>query len=497
MATIGILMIQLEISVGPTTPNLASYQVVPCQVTPSSYLSDKLAYLISVGLQNLILDSASSATTYDSKPRIHSKNDNPQWSYFGRSYGVGSSQGITNRSSTHGHLLGYNYTETGYLVETICSLNTTSRFGIEQVLTDYQPQNGSDVALNIFVARGTLPNANDEADNITFPVVLTNRTNTANDELLTWAANSKNGANMISIVGSGSYADYNRMQCSVNFTQAEFRVEVNVTSSTINVTVLDSSQLSQDRPFDGNHHLKSNTMASLSLLAQTTSSVAFEALGQSLIDNWRTSNQSISNTNVTFDPDQEFEGNATSIFSAADASFNAMIDDILLGYGAAQLYWGVGRNPQASGISRNASVTSTYDSIRLGQDGYIFATLVINILLIIIGLEEAIRTRNWKQMPLLDYLDLKSMIVATSAGGKDIWEDCNSRHPEGSAWNGDNSSKEAASVRIRLGQGSDTSTGRQPIIMLAETAKQDGVGDGVSEDGIPLKGWHSEQQPFE
>ena len=442
----------------------------------------------------MILDSASSATTYDGQPRIHSKNDNPQWSYFGRSYGVGSSQGITNRSFTNGDVLGYNYTETGYLVETHCSLNTTSAFTYDNVLSNYQPANGSDVALSIFVASGTLPNAVDEADSISFPLVLTNRTNTDTDELLTWAANSKNGANMISIVGSGSYAEYNLMQCSVDFTQAEFRVEVNITSSTINVTVLDSGQISQDRPFDENHHLKSNTMASLGLLAQTTSSVAFEALGQSLVNNLRTSNQSISNVNVTFEPDQEFEGNATSIFHAAEASFDAMLDDILLGYGAAQLFWGVGRDKaNAASISSNVSVTSIYDSIRLGQDGYIFATLAINILLIIIGLEEAIRTRNWKQMPLLDYLDLKSMIVATSAGGKDIWEDCNNRHPEGSAWDGDNSSKEAASVRIRLGQGSDTSTGRQPVITLAQTAKQDGVADGVSEDGIPLRGWHSER----
>ena len=462
----------------------------------------QLACLISVGLQNLILDSASSATTYDGKPRIHSKNDNPQWSYFGRSYGVGSSQGITNRSSTTGDLLGYDYVETGYLVETSCDRNMTSAFTYDQVLDQYQPANGSDVALNIFVASGTLPNAIDEEDFITFPIVLTNRTSTiattaastANVELLAWATNAKNGANLISIVGSESYAEYNLMQCSVNFTQTEFRVEVNVTSSTINVTVLDYSQVAQDRPFDENRHLQSNTMAALGLLAQTTSSVAFEALGQSLLNNWRTSNQSISNVNITFDPSQEFEGNATSIYQAAEASFNAMLDDILLGYGAAQLFWGVGRdNSDPASISSNASVTSTYDSISLGQDRYIFATLAINILLIILGLEEAIRTRYWKQMPLLDYLDLKSMIVATSAGGKDIWEDCNNRLAEGSAWDGDNSSKEAAAVRVRLEQGSHISAGRQPVIMLAQTAKRDGGADGVSEDAIPLKGWHSEQ----
>ena len=172
-----------------------------------------------------------------------------------------------------------------------------------------------------------------------------------------------------------------------------------------------------------------------------------------------------------------------------------MLDDILVGYGAAQLFWGLGDEySDTTNLSRESNVTSTYNSTRLGQDGYIFATLAINILLILIGLEEAVRTRNWKQMPRLDYLDLKSMIVATSAGGNEIWEECNSRYPEGTVWDGNNSSKEAASIRVRLGQGSNVSPSVQPVIVLAQTANQEGAADGVSEDGIPLTGWHSDRQ---
>ena len=456
-------------------------------------------HLTFLGLQNLVLDSASSATTYDGKARIHSKNDNPAWSYIGRSYGVGSSQGITNLSLVSGDLLGYNYTETGYLVDTSCTYNATSAFNLTKVLSNYEPANGSDIALNIFVASGTLPNAIDNTDFINYALVLTNRTGVPDDELLTWTANSKNGANVISIVGSGDYEIYDKMQCSVDFTLTRFQVKVNVTSSTINVTVPSLDQTFQDDSFDASHHLKSNAMASLSLLAQTASSVAFEVLGESLSNNARTFNQSLLNTNITFDPNQEFEGNDTSILQAAEDSFNAMIDDILVGYGAAQLFWGRGVGGSNTGdISSNASVTSTYDSTRLGQDGYIFATLAINILLIIIGLEEAIRTRYWKQMPLLDYLDLKSVIVATSAGGKEIWEDCSNRHPQGKMWDGSNSSKEAAAVRVRLGQGNlghgtNASPDVQPVIVLAQAGNQEATADGVSEDGIPLRGWHSEQ----
>ncbi len=436
----------------------------------------------------MVLDSASSATTWDGEPRIHSKNDNPLWSYFGRSYGVGSSQGISDLSVISEDLVGYNYTETGYLVDTSCSYNFNSAFFLEQVRSNFQPQNGSEVALNIFVARGFLPNAIDDADFIQYPLVLTNRTNEANDDLLTWAANSKNDTNIISIVGFGDYSLYDQMQCSVNFTKTRFAI--NVTGVSINVTI---PGLPPDGSFDENHHLKSNTMASLSLLAQTASSVSFDVLGESLSNNWRTFNQSINTGNITFDPNQTFTGNDTSILLAAEDSFNAMLDDILVGYGAAQLFWGPGvEDSDTADISRNASVTSTYDSTRLGQDGYIFATLAINILLILIGLEEAVRTRNWKQMPRLDYLDLKSMIVATSAGGRGVWEECNRTHPEGTVWDGNNSSKEAASVRVRLGQRSNISPGVQPVIMLVQKANEEGVADGVPEDGIPLTRLHSE-----
>ena len=243
------------------------------------------------GLQNLVLDSASSATTYNGEPRNHSKNDNPLWSYLGRSYGVGSSQGISD--IIRGNLLGYNYTETGYLVDTHCSYNNTSAFSLYEVLPNFEMPSGTNVTLDIFAAYGFLPNAIEDADLIQYPLVLANQTNMTNDDLLTWAANSKNGANMISIAGCGNYSLYNHMQCSVNFTQTSFDVKVNVTSSNINVTILGPDTILSDRSFDGNHHLKSNTMASLSLLAKTASSVAFGVLGESLSNNWQTFNQTI------------------------------------------------------------------------------------------------------------------------------------------------------------------------------------------------------------
>ena len=421
----------------------------------------------------MILESATSATTYDGMPRNHSKNDNPEWSYFGRSYGVGSSQGIVGPSDTDGSLQAYSYVETGYLVDSQCNFNNASAFTLRIVVSDYQPANGSNIRLDILVANGTLPNANDREDTIAYPLVLTNQTSRQDSGILTWVANSKNGRNMISIAASGLFEAYNNMQCSVNFTLTCFMVDVNVTSSTMSVAEVDQAPTPQDPPFDGNSCLRSNAMASLSLLAQTAASITFETLGESLANNLLTFNQSIErqssngiSSNVTYDPGHVFQGNETSILQAAEDSFNAMLDDILVGYGAAQLFWSFGAD-NFSITNRYIPVNSTYSATRLGQDGYIFATLAINLVLIIIGVEEVIRTRNWERMPLLDYLNLKSVIVATSAGGKGISEDCHRRHPEGASWDGNNSSKEAAAVRICLGLGSDTSP-EGPVIMLAQ-----------------------------
>ena len=227
-------------------------------------------------------------------------------------------------------------------------------------------------------------------------------------------------------------------------------------------------------PVDSNDYLVGNVMASLGLLAQTAASTSFESLGENLNDNWQTFNQSIgfqsnlagSNaTQETYNTSAVSDGNDTAIFSAVQDSFNAMLDDILGGFGAAQLYWEGAIDP-ASNTTTILPLDSQYSAIRLGEDGYIFATLAINLIILVIAMEEAIRTRNWKGLPLLDYLNLSSMIVASSAGGTGVAEACTQKHKKGEIWKGKSGSKEAGEVRVRLMQSGEDEI---PRIRLAET----------------------------
>ena len=120
------------------------------------------------GLQNLILCSARSATTYNSLLSNHSKNDNPSWTYVGTSYRVSLSTGVALLPGLYDNLLSYSYYETGYDVESSRSYNSTSAFNLSLVSRNFQLANRSDVELNIWVASGVPPNSDLGADYITF-----------------------------------------------------------------------------------------------------------------------------------------------------------------------------------------------------------------------------------------------------------------------------------------------------------------------------------------
>lgn len=416
----------------------------------------------------MILNSGSLATTYDGAPRQHSKNDNPSWSYLGRSYGVGSSQGFNTTLGEGGVLAqAYSYTEIGYHAKSTCDFNGSTLFNV--TLDPYQTVDPG-LDLTIFIAQGLLPNSPDQ---IRFPILKTNKT--ASSGVLTWAASGYLFVNVVSIAANGYYKPYDSIQCTIDWAPTTFNISVNATSQTI---VVDPLETQTQNEFDRRGYLISNTMASLGLLAQSAASPYYETTGESLMNNWQTYNKSLTTT----------LGDSSPIPAVQD-SFDAMIDDILVAFGAAQLVWQFGNGSYGT---VNTTLSSEYSAIRLGEDNYIYATLAVNLLILIIAIEEMIRTRNWKHLDLLDYLDLKSVIVAVSAGGTGIADECRHRHEEGTHWNGDSGSKEAAGVRINvLPSSTDQSVG--PRIVLAHSGinaddkETPGGSDGENSYGLLSK----------
>ncbi|MCJ1374577.1 hypothetical protein MMC20_005809 [Loxospora ochrophaea] len=420
------------------------------------------------GLQSLILSSASLATTWNNDSRKHAKNDNPVWTYVGRSYGVGSSQGLidlTGLENEGAEVLAYNYSEPGYLTSSTCTNNGSGEFLLYDNQNTVSPE-GSNLTINIFSAYGYLPNSDQP---IGFPVLTTNLTGT--EGLLTWAASGDNGQNMLSIAATDYYARYNSTICTITWTPTMFNVAVNFTNQTIYVEPQYS--LPDATSFDSNEYLRTNTMASLGLLAQTSASMSYATLGQSLVNNWATYYEYTQfllygdgfNTNVSFTNNATVLFNSTDPLPALEDSIDAMIDDIIVGFGAAQLHWQFGGN--GTGY---AGLVGQFSAIRLGLDKYIFLTLAINIAILIIAIEEAIRTRNWHNISLFDYLDVKSVIVAASTAGTAVADEAHRIHKPGTIWEGDGVGKAAASIRVKVLK-DDPDQERGPMIVLASDQK--------------------------
>ena len=85
-------------------------------------------------LQPLLLLSARTATPMDGSPRLHAKFDNSEWTYIGRSYGVGSSVALASPQLSQRAIVNgtgkYHYLEDGYLSNVTCIKNSTSAFAI-------------------------------------------------------------------------------------------------------------------------------------------------------------------------------------------------------------------------------------------------------------------------------------------------------------------------------------------------------------------------------
>ena len=114
-------------------PNMSLWNLINnCQ-----QVQDQRGYVPSCpvpALQPLLLLSARTATTIDGSPRRHAKFDNSDWTYEGRSYGVGSSVALASpqlsTSTTVNGTQKYHYLEDGYLSNVTCIKNNTSAFAI-------------------------------------------------------------------------------------------------------------------------------------------------------------------------------------------------------------------------------------------------------------------------------------------------------------------------------------------------------------------------------
>lgn len=128
------------------------------------------------------------------------------------------------------------------------------------------------------------------------------------------------------------------------------------------------------------------------------------------------------------------------------ASLSSIVDNILLSMSSAQFI--IAHN--ASGI-QSTPMNATFTVTRFGDTTYIWVVASINMIILVVFVIEAIRNNGWKGHTKFNYQDLKSIVVGTSAGGKEICDEI-SRRTNGmdSKWEGDSNDLRTGGIKVLL-----------------------------------------------
>lgn len=394
-------------------------------------------------LQGLLLLSASSSTTLTGGARKHSKLDNPNWEFIGRSFGVGSSVGQSDDRKADFRILSYNYTEPGYLAQVSCIKNSTSDFrfrlvgyvdrnlSISEYQTTHHPEMQFDasfpdiwLSLSQYYVEGYLPNSDIGSPEL-YPAIAWHKDY---ENITAWATVVNDNRNLIAIAaGTKKYEELNQTQCEVTFRPAAFTVAVNPLRKSIIVEAQESVEVQDIEPTG---HLQANVMHSVNLLSRMSPSLYVSVLGETLSRNVERMQRQKPHLNP-----------AEAVNLAVAESFTAIIDDILVAYGASQI-----SNAQDTAF---VAVHGIVEAVQLGQPFYRHLVFMLNFLIILVVGFEAARTRGWRVLTKFNYLDFKSVIIASSAGGDGIAKAISDRHrSQGTMWEGDPTDPIACAMRV-------------------------------------------------
>lgn len=261
------------------------------------------------------MQSASSATTIDSSPRNHSKNDNTGYRYTGRSYGTGSAVGLTVKNPQDTTLLSYNFTEIGYSTSARCTHKASLAWKLgEPVCLD-----GTHACP--LTASGSFPNSK------------CNETGCVTDfygqvELFLWpgtvvamgSANSDNTSTYyVGIAAGSNYTQFNNTQCQLFFEPTRF--DVNVSAIDLSISVQPLGKASKDPEPRG--LLRSKVMDALNTISMVQTTLYVSSLGEALktnVENYQYRMARLSKETVTQQASREI------VLAAMEQSMVAMAD---------------------------------------------------------------------------------------------------------------------------------------------------------------------------
>jgi hypothetical protein len=101
-----------------------------------------------------------------------------------------------------------------------------------------------------------------------------------------------------------------------------------------------------------------------------------------------------------------------STFKAVAMTLNSIMDSCLESISAAQI--------EVSNSTQMIEASTRSVAFKVGAFRYQVAVAALGLVIMVAFLEESTRTKLWTHATSLNFMDLKSVILATSAGGPDI-----------------------------------------------------------------------------
>ena len=187
-------------------------------------------------------------------------------------------------------------------------------------------------------------------------------------------------------------------------------------------------------------NLTANVIHSLNLLSRMSGTLYQPILGEALSLNTINMARLLSYPENSSSNNNSEVTNTTITTLGVAASFTAMIDDILVAFGASQII--------KTGDTAPSPATGTVKAVRVGASPYIAIVFCLNTVIVIAVLFEAVRTCYWTQLTKFDPLDIKSMFVSASAGGGELARMLGK-------WDGDARHAGLRSLRVRVEAGEE------------------------------------------
>jgi hypothetical protein len=353
-----------------------------------SLRNQKGFFTYSVGVQHVgnLLSSAAAASSISTRRQVHPKFDNTQFSYVGRSFGVGAPAGLTDLLiSSNTQVAGYIYQEEGYLCNVTCIYNTTSQFALSGPVGEW-----------MYEASGNLPDSVETGE-------MSNYIGHDGKAIVAMGVShsERSARRYVALAAGESYAFLNGTQCEFEFTPTLFNVTVDLSNFNISVKPMQSVA-----DFNPQRNLTRTVVRQFELMSNDLTNLYVSLLGDAF--NSSIASFNMSRSSASRNPFTESEATLAGLRN----SITAMADDMLVAYASAQLMVGKMFTSQSAKVYLYG--------LQFGQRTYIYSIFTLNLLILLAVCAEAIRTHGWRSLGRFNYLDPRDLIVAAARGGTEV-----------------------------------------------------------------------------